>query len=197
MGYHKNQEKTLESFEDHWFRSGDLGKIDSDGFLWLTGRLKELLITSGGENIAPLPIENNIMCELPRILSSVVVIGDKRKYLTCLLTLKCQVDLKTGIPNTNLDPDTAKWCTDVAKIDIKTIQDFKGNEILLQKIQDSLDNVNAKSVANPQKVHRFAILDNDLSIAGGELGPTLKLKRHVIVQKYAHIIDQLYLENYD
>ena len=76
MGYHKNQEKTLESFEDDWFRSGDLGKIDQDGFLWLTGRLKELLITSGGENIAPVPIENNILAELPRVLSTVVVIGN-------------------------------------------------------------------------------------------------------------------------
>ena len=75
MGYHKSQEKTLESFEDDWFRSGDLGKIDQDGFLWLTGRLKELLITSGGENIAPVPIENNILAELPRVLSTVVVIG--------------------------------------------------------------------------------------------------------------------------
>ena len=75
MGYHKSKEKTLESFEDDWFRSGDLGKIDQDGFLWLTGRLKELLITSGGENIAPVPIENNILAELPRVLSTVVVIG--------------------------------------------------------------------------------------------------------------------------
>ena len=194
MGYHKNQEKTLESFEDHWFRSGDLGRIDPDGFLWLTGRLKELLITSGGENIAPVPIENNIVYELPRILSSVVVIGDKRKYLTCLLTLKCQADMKTGIPSTDLDPDAAKWCTEVAKKEIKTIQDVKGNEILMAKVQEAIDNANAKSVANPQKVHRFAILDNDLSITGGELGPTLKLKRYAIVQKYADVIEQLYSE---
>ena len=75
MGYHKNKEKTLESFDGTWFRSGDLGKLDCDGFLWLTGRLKELLITSGGENIAPVPIENNILFELPRLLSSVVIIG--------------------------------------------------------------------------------------------------------------------------
>ena len=85
MGYHKNQEKTLESFEDHWYRSGDLGRIDPDGFLWVTGRLKELLITAGGENIAPVPIENNIIFELSRILSSVIVIGDKRKFLTGLV----------------------------------------------------------------------------------------------------------------
>ena len=80
MGYHKNEEKTLESFDGLWFRSGDYGKMDSDGFLWLTGRLKELLITSGGENIAPVPIENNIIFELPRLLSCVVVIG-KMVYL--------------------------------------------------------------------------------------------------------------------
>ena len=88
MGYHKSQEKTLESFEDDWFRSGDLGKIDQDGFLWLTGRLKELLITSGGENIAPVPIENNILAELPRVLSTVVVIG---KFLSAVYLLFWQI----------------------------------------------------------------------------------------------------------
>ena len=84
MGYHKEENKTQEVFEDGWYKSGDLGRFDSDGFLWLTGRLKELIITAGGENIAPILIENNIKLELPELLSYVVVVGDKRKYLTCL-----------------------------------------------------------------------------------------------------------------
>ena len=84
MGYHKEENKTKEVFEDNWYKSGDLGQYDQDGFLWLTGRLKELIITAGGENIAPILIENNIKLELPELLSYVVVVGDKRKYLTCL-----------------------------------------------------------------------------------------------------------------
>ena len=89
MGYHNDETKTKEAFEDgHWFRSGDLGKFDQDGFLWLSGRLKELIITAGGENVAPVPIENKIKAELPQLLANVVVIGDKKKYLSCLISLK-------------------------------------------------------------------------------------------------------------
>ena len=92
MGYHNDETKTKEAFEDgHWFRSGDLGKFDQDGFLWLSGRLKELIITAGGENVAPVPIENKIKAELPQLLANVVVIGDKKKYLSCLISLKVQI----------------------------------------------------------------------------------------------------------
>ena len=84
MGYHKEEAKTKEVFDDGWYLSGDLGQFDPDGLLWLTGRSKELIITAGGENIAPILIENSIKFELPELLSNVVVVGDKRKYLTCL-----------------------------------------------------------------------------------------------------------------
>ena len=84
MGYHKEEAKTKEVFDDGWYLSGDLGQFDPDGLLWLTGRSKELIITAGGENIAPVLIENSIKFELPELLSNVVVVGDKRKYLTCL-----------------------------------------------------------------------------------------------------------------
>lgn len=89
MGYHRDEIKTKEAFtNEDWFRSGDLGKIDQDGFLTLSGRLKELLITSGGENVAPIPIEENIKKELADVVSYAIVIGDHRKFLSCLLTLK-------------------------------------------------------------------------------------------------------------
>ena len=121
--------------------------------------------------------------------------GDKRKYLTCLLALKCQADPQTGVPSTNLDPDAAKWSSEKSGCTIETIGDFKGNSTLIQAVEQALENANASSISNAQKVQNFAILDNDLSIAGGELGPTLKLKRHVIVQKYAKHIDQLYKQD--
>ena len=115
--------------------------------------------------------------------------------MTCLLALKCQADPQTGVPSTTLDPDAAKWSSEKSGCPIETISDFKGNSTLIQAVEQALENANASSISNAQKVQNFAILDNDLSIAGGELGPTLKLKRHVIVQKYAKHIDQLYKQD--
>ena len=89
MGYLNNEEKTAETFDaDGWLRTGDIGKIDSDGFLFITGRIKELVITAGGENIAPVPIEDRIKLELNKIVSNCILVGDKRKYLVILICLK-------------------------------------------------------------------------------------------------------------
>ena len=153
----------------------------------MSGRLKELLITSGGENIAPLQIENNISAELNEVLSYVVVVGDGRKYLTSLLTLKCK-------PESNiLDEEAMKWAQSRnPNFDGKTVEDFQNDEILCQAIMLGIQNANVKATANPHKVQKFRILDQDLSIQGGELGPTLKLKRHAIKEKYDHIIDSMY-----
>ena len=188
MGYQKDEIRTRESFtSDGYFKSGDIGKIDENGFLWMGGRLKELLITSGGENIAPIPIENNILAELTEILSYVVVVGDGRKHLACLLTLKCK-------PETNiLDAEAMKWVIlKNPNFNGKTVEDFQNDDILCNAVMEGIQNANIKATANPHKVQKFRILDQDLSILGGELGPTLKLKRHVIKEKYGHIIDSMY-----
>ncbi len=93
MGYHRDEQKTREAFtKDGWFRTGDLGRFDQDGFLEIRGRLKEIIITSGGKNIAPVAVEAEIKKELEGVVSFVVVVGDRRKYLTCLLTLMVEVD---------------------------------------------------------------------------------------------------------
>ena len=192
MGYQKDEAKTKETFtSDGYFKSGDIGKIDDNGFLWMSGRLKELLITSGGENIAPLLIENNISAELNEVLSYVVVVGDGRKYLTSLLTLKCK-------PETNiLDDEAMKWVLSRnPHFHGKTVEDFQNDETLCQEIMLGIQNANVKATANPHKVQKFRILDQDLSIQGGELGPTLKLKRHAIKEKYANIIDSMYIDDY-
>ena len=89
MGYLNNEEKTAETFDSEgWLRTGDIGKIDSDGFLYITGRIKELIITAGGENIPPVPIEDRIKLELGKVISNCILIGDKRKYLVILVCLK-------------------------------------------------------------------------------------------------------------
>ena len=192
MGYHNDEEKTQEAFDpDGWFKSGDIGRVDQDGYLWISGRIKELTITSGGENIAPIPIENRIKNELPEIVSNVVVVGDQKKYLTCLITLKCQIDV-SGAPTSNLDEEAAKFCQKVTKDSIATVEEFEKNSKLNDLIQDAVDRANSKAIAKPHKVQKFKILPLDLSLSGGELTPTLKLKRHYITKKYSSEISEMY-----
>ena len=191
MGYHKDQVRTEESFEDGWFKTGDLGKFDKDDFLWISGRSKELIITAGGENIAPILIENSIKSELSEIISNVMVVGDNRKYLTCLLTLKCKVD-QNGIPTNLLDESAQIWCRSICSELISTIEEFEENNQLTENLQNGLNRANDKAIANPHKVQKFAILPKDFSIHGGELGPTLKLKRNWVIKQYEGIIEKMY-----
>jgi long-chain-fatty-acid--CoA ligase ACSBG len=95
MGYLNNQEKTDETIDSHgWLKTGDLAKIDVDGYLYITGRIKEIVITAGGENIAPLPIEEAIKEQLPHLISNVMLVGDKQKFLSVLVTLKVSLLLR-------------------------------------------------------------------------------------------------------
>merc|ERR1719510_1846032 len=111
MGYAKDENKTKEAFtDDYWFKSGDVGNIDSEGFLKITGRIKEIIITEGGKNIAPIPIESDIKDQLSSVVSQAILIGEKRNYLSCLLTLKVEVDPETNLPTERLDPVVREWC---------------------------------------------------------------------------------------
>ncbi len=103
-------------------------RMDSDGYLTLTGRLKELIITAGGKNISPVALEDNIRAELSDIIGNVVVIGDHRKYLTCLITVKVLPNPKTMQPTDNLDPGAVKWCKQRGVKGLKTVQDFFTSE---------------------------------------------------------------------
>ena len=99
MGYLNSREKTEETFDsDGWLHTGDIAKIDSDGYLYITGRLKELIITAGGENIAPVPIEDRVKSELSDIVSNCMLVGDKKKYLVMLVTLKSKVNSDSQVP---------------------------------------------------------------------------------------------------
>ena len=178
--------------------------MDSDGFFKITGRIKELIITEGGKNIAPIPIESRIKEALCTVISQAIVIGDQQKYLTCLLTLKVEVDPTTSIPTDILEPCVKTWCKEILKDkriqgDFKiprTIWEFKKSdhlETLLQGIQKGIDEANQKADFRAAEVKRFCILPNEFSIPGGEFGPTLKIKRHAIVKKYQEQIDNMYL----
>ena len=163
QGYYKNPEATAEAITDGWLHTGDLGELDADGYLKITGRKKDIIITAGGKNITPANLEAEI--KQSPLVSQCVVVGNRRPYLVALITLDEEETAK-------LEPGT----------DLRAL------------IGEHIDEVN-KKFARVEQVKRFAILDHDLSQETGELTPTLKVKRGVVVDKFADEIDKLYAED--
>ncbi|XP_053337240.1 long-chain-fatty-acid--CoA ligase ACSBG2-like isoform X1 [Clarias gariepinus] len=192
MGYMNMANKTEEALDpEGWLHSGDLGKHDIDDFLYITGRIKELIITAGGENIPPVPIEDAVKEELP-IISNAMLVGDKKKFLSMLLTLKCKVD-DNGDPTDELAPQAVEFFRKHGVMASKVSAIIKNKEPAIYKvIQEGVDKVNAMAMSTAQKVQKWALLSHDFSISGGELGPTMKLKRPVVLQIYKEEIDNFY-----
>ena len=192
MGYLNQVEKTEEAIDKNgWLRSGDMGKVNNDGYLFITGRIKELIVTAGGENIPPILIEDNIKAELP-IISNCMLVGDKMKYLVILLTIKCKMDPK-GFPTNELDSLVLDELQKIGSPSL-TVKDILNDQVVHKYIQEGIDCANKKSISKAQIVQKFTILDHDFSIPTGELGPTLKLKRPVVLEKYKDIIEEMYQE---
>ncbi|KAM3610525.1 uncharacterized protein V6R79_005183 [Siganus canaliculatus] len=192
MGYLDMPDKTEEAIDqDGWLHSGDLGKHDQRDFLYITGRIKELIITAGGENIPPVPIEDALKAEVP-IISNVMLLGDKLKFLSMLLTLKCVVD-DNGEPTDELSPEVVDFCRQHGVTATKVSEILANKEPAIYKaIQEGLERVNARATSNAQKVQKWVILEQDFSVGGGELGPTLKLRRPIVVKMYQDKIDEIY-----
>uniref|UniRef100_A0A1I8N9T1 long-chain-fatty-acid--CoA ligase n=1 Tax=Musca domestica TaxID=7370 RepID=A0A1I8N9T1_MUSDO len=210
MGYLKQPEKTRDTItEDGWIMTGDVAYLDDQGYVYVNGRIKELIITAGGENIPPLHIETIIKKELP-CLSNVMVIGDHRKYLTALLTFKTDMDPHTGYPKDTLLPETKEWLapldlhyshlSEMLHIEIpENLQDFDPNSVEVQldnkihvTLESAIQRYNDQAISNAQKIQYFSVLPHDFSIPTGELGPTLKIRRNIVHTKYAKIIDRMY-----
>uniref|UniRef100_A0A7S1LPV1 AMP-dependent synthetase/ligase domain-containing protein n=1 Tax=Neobodo designis TaxID=312471 RepID=A0A7S1LPV1_NEODS len=187
MGYMNNAEKSQETIDgEGWLHSGDVGRIDADGQVYITGRIKELIITAGGENIAPVPVEDAIKRHCPA-LSNVVMVGDKRKYNVCLVTLKSKQNLDTGAFTDELVGEAL-----AVNPEVTTVSAAREDAAWRAHIRAALDKANGEAVSNAQKVQKFHILATDLSVPGGELTGTMKLKRNVVAEKYAAEIDALY-----
>ena len=170
-GYYKNEEATQETLVDGWLHTGDLGRVDEDGFLYITGRKKDIIITAGGKNITPANLENDI--KQSRWVSQCVVVGDRRPYLVALVTLDPE-ELPAFAQEHGLDP-----------------ADVPTSDAMRTEIQKAVDATNAK-VGRVEQIKRFTILPEDLSQATGELTPTLKVKRNVVAEKFAPEIEALY-----
>ncbi|KFO64679.1 Long-chain-fatty-acid--CoA ligase ACSBG2, partial [Corvus brachyrhynchos] len=195
MGYLNMEDKTKEAIDgDGWLHSGDLGKHDKDGFLFITGRIKELIITAGGENIPPVPIEDAVKNAVP-IISNAMLVGDKAKFLAMLLTLKCVVDAETGKPGDDLTPEALEFCQKLGSKATKVSEIISSKDkAVYAAIQKGISAVNERAVSNAQKVQKWILLEKDFSLFGGELGPTMKLKRPVVAQKYQDQISQFYTD---
>jgi long-chain acyl-CoA synthetase len=174
-GYFKNEQATAATLADGWLATGDLAAIDDDGFVSIIGRKKDLIITSSGKNISPSNIEN--LLKESRWISQAVVFGDDKPYLVALLTLDPEEAPKLAA-QLGVDPDPAAMAADAR---------------VAAAIQEVVDDVNAH-LARIEQIKRFAILEHDLSQAGGELTPTLKTKRDVVRREFEDVIEGLYAE---
>ena len=171
------------------FLTGDIGEINKYGLLRITGRIKELVITAGGENIAPVPIEDYIKGKCPAI-SNVILIGDKRKFLSILVTLKLEQNLETLEFSNKLTGDALS-----VDSQCKTIEDARKSTKWQKYIQEGIDAYNQDKdycVSRAQRVQMFRILDNDFNVPGGTLTSTLKLKRPIIHKQFESEIESIY-----
>lgn len=177
-GYYKQPEATRKAFtKDGWFKTGDIGEFDQDGFLAITDRKKEIIVTAGGKNVAPQPIENRLKKD--PLVESVCVIGDQRKYLAVLI-----------VPSLE---NCQSWARKKGKT-LSSLSECAKDQDIRQHYQKLLDSVN-KNLPRYSTLKAFDLLEEPFSIDGEELTPTLKLKRRVIYKKYADQIDLLYGSN--
>lgn len=190
MGYLKEKEKTKETIDEEGFlHSGDCAKIDDDGFMSITGRIKELIITAGGENVPPVLIEDKIK-EYAKALSNVMVIGDKRKFLSALFCLRVKMD-DDGNPRDELDEQALIVAKEIGS-SATTVSQAKTCEKFNSYLDAQVKAANSEAASRAQNVNKWVILNKDFTIPGGELTPTLKLKRRVVVAKYADVIEEIY-----
>lgn len=184
MGYLKNEAATIETIDkDGFVKSGDRGKIDSEGFLQITGRIKELIITAGGENIAPVPIEDSFKANFIAC-SNIMVVGENQRFMAALITLKVDVDNKTGLPSKNLTAEAVAYLKNETGQTYKTTDEAIADPKVHDCIRKCLDQTNKKLVSRAAHIRKFKMIPTDFSIAGGEFTPTLKLKRKVTETKY-------------
>jgi long-chain acyl-CoA synthetase len=174
-GYWQNQAANDEVFDsERWFKSGDLGKLDDDGFLYIVGRKKELIVTAGGKNVAPAVLEDRLRAH--PLVSQCMVVGDNQPFIAALVTV---------------DPDALKGWVANNKKEGASINDLVNDPDLIAVIQTAVDDAN-KAVSKAESIRKFTILPTDFTIAGGHLTAKLSVKRHVVAKEFAKEIEALF-----
>lgn len=176
-GYYKREAASREAFEGGWFHTGDIGHFDEEGFLVITDRKKDIIVTSGGKNVAPQPIEG--ILNLNPYISNALVIGDRRKFISALV-----------VPDFEKLEEYAKQ----NNISFEDHCDLVKKEEIVRFIQEQVDR-SASNLASYEKVKKIALLDKEFEIEKGEITPTLKVKRNIVEEKHKGIIDALYRED--
>jgi len=178
LGYWKNEVATREAIDgEGYFHTGDIGHLDDRGRLYITDRKKELIVTSGGKKIAPQPIENHLKED--KYISQAVLIGDKRNYITALI-----------VPNFDA---LVRWAG-YKKLSFRTHADLVQDALVMAKLMSRIERVNA-NLSNYERIRKIAILDHEMTLEGGQLTPSLKVKRRVVNEMYGGLIESLYTEH--
>jgi long-chain acyl-CoA synthetase len=173
-GYHANELATAESLTDGWFKTGDLGALDNDGYLSITGRKKEIIVTAGGKNVAPAVLEDRLRGH--PLISQVVVVGDAQPFIAALVTLDPE-----GVPG---------WLAAHGKPAL-TIEEAAADPDVLASIDKAVERAN-KAVSRAESIRKYRILDTDLTIANGYLTPKLSVKRSLVLKDFSAEVDALY-----
>lgn len=174
-GYWRNPTATAEAMEGEWFKTGDIGELDDDGFLSITGRKKELLVTAGGKNVAPAPLEDPLRAD--PLVGQAVVIGDKRPFVAALISLDPEM-LPIWLANNGADKNM-------------TLAQAAKSPIVLAQIQKAIDRVNGH-FSRAESIRKFVIIDRELSEESGHLTPSLKIKREAVLRDFAPAIAEIY-----
>jgi long-chain acyl-CoA synthetase len=172
--YHNNDEATSAAVRDGWFHTGDIGELDDDGYLRITGRKKELLVTAGGKNVAPAVLEDRLRAH--PLVSQCIVVGDQKPFIAALVTL---------------DPEMYPTWAKNNGIEGVSLEQARTNEVVLAEIQRAVDEAN-KAVSKAESIRRFTILGGDFTEENGYLTPSMKLKRNVVMKDFHDEVESLY-----
>lgn len=175
LGYWRNEKATAEVMSEDWFATGDIGTLDEDGYLAITGRKKELIVTAGGKNVAPTILEDPLRAH--PIIGQAVVIGDNLPFVSALISLDSEM-----LP---------VWLKNHGGDNTMSVRDAAKSPLVIAAIQAAVDQVNAQ-VSKAESIRKFVVIDSELSEASGHLTPSLKIKRNVVALDFASSIDEIY-----
>jgi long-chain acyl-CoA synthetase len=176
-GYWRNPTATQETFDGEWFKTGDIGELDEDGFLSITGRKKELLVTAGGKNVAPAGLEDPLRAH--PLIGQVVVLGDKKPFVSALVSLDSEM--------------LGTWLKNHGGNEKLTVEEAASDPLVLSEIQAAIDKVNT-SFSTAESIRKFAVINAELTEKSGHLTPSLKIKRDAVARDFAKEISELYAD---